>query len=241
MNVSADEAGYHIKAGYRTNAKQATYDPSDEIGYWNEERIAAAGAYQFDVYVAVMKLVRKRACGRLLDVGCGPPYKLSMLLPSNPPEIYLVDQPNTAAVARKLLPAARFTGLNLEEADVDLGVRFDLIVCADVIEHLVDPDPCLGFIRRHIEPGGWVVISTPERDVLRGRGCTHSPHPHHVREWNFSEFHAFLESRGLRVIDHRLLPQRRIAFVRRMYGRLCKGVGHPPKWFSCQMAVCSRS
>ena len=38
---------------------------------------------------------------------------------------------------------------------------FDLIVCNDVIEHLVDPDTFLEQVRRVLAPGGHLVLSTP--------------------------------------------------------------------------------
>jgi 2-polyprenyl-3-methyl-5-hydroxy-6-metoxy-1,4-benzoquinol methylase len=38
--------------------------------------------------------------------------------------------------------------------------RFDLVLCGDVLEHLVDPWAALGSVRR-LCPNGWVIVSLP--------------------------------------------------------------------------------
>lgn len=229
---------YFIKQGYRPNLVQATYDGSENPAYWNEERLESAASFQHDVYTHAAQLASARNARTLLDVGSGPPVKLKAFFQNNSLEIHLVDQPNTATQAARLLPHARFTSANLETVEFDLGIRFDLIICADVIEHLVSPDPCLAFIHRHLASDGVLLISTPERDILRGKDCTNSPHPMHVREWNADEFRRFLESRGLTVVEHLLLPQQRTAPAKKAWGKFLKTLGRPPHWYSCQLAVC---
>ncbi len=230
---------YFIKAGYRPNAAAATYDAPADAAYWNEARIAAAADYQYDAYRLAAGIVSLHSLGALLDVGCGPPRKLAELMPSGL-RIHLIDQPSTRPIATRLLPEATFTDADLENITLDLGESFGLIVCADVIEHLLDPDPCLAFMRRHLTPGGLLLLTTPERDVLRGPTCDHCPHPMHVREWNRSEFRAFLESRGLKVVEQRLLPQRRVSIPRQLAGRVLDALGRTPGWYSCQLALCSK-
>jgi len=46
-------------------------------------------------------------------------------------------------------------------SDIDLGERFDVVVCGDVIEHVDNPVKLLQFARRHLAPGGRVLVSTP--------------------------------------------------------------------------------
>ncbi len=228
---------YSIKVGYRENPVQATYDSSEDPAYWDEGRLKNAASYQYDVYLTAARLARERHSRTLLDVGSGPPIKLSELMPSGL-EISLVDQPNTARHAAELLPDAQFFSANLEDALPAIGRMFDLILCADVIEHLVDPDPCLDFMRGHLAPQGLLLISTPERDSLRGKTCMDSPHPMHVREWNFDEFAHFLGSRNLDIVEHRLLPHRRTSSTRKLLGGLMAALGRPPTWYSCQLAIC---
>jgi len=234
----ADSEHYFIKPGYRPNLGSSSIDAADGETYWTQERLNIGVTYQYDVYATMLERISVDGKSNLLDVGCGPPQKLNRLLAGNTVDVCLVDQASTATLAARLLPEARFVGANLENIDLDLGVRFDAIICADVIEHLVNPDPCLTFIRRHLASDGLLFISTPERDVLRGVKCMDSPHPMHVREWNRKEFKAFLVSRGFQLEQHLLLPQQCLPKWKKLAGRLRSVVGMPPTWYSCQLAIC---
>lgn len=46
-------------------------------------------------------------------------------------------------------------------SDVDIGERFDLIFAGDVIEHVDNAVALLGFAKRHLEPGGRLLVATP--------------------------------------------------------------------------------
>lgn len=50
---------------------------------------------------------------------------------------------------------------------VDLGERFDVVVIGDVIEHVDSPVGLLLFAKRHLEPGGRIVIKTPNPYYFR--------------------------------------------------------------------------
>lgn len=228
---------FSIRVDYRENLVQATCDPGADPAYWNETRLKSAASYQWDVYETAARCVRQLGLKSLLDVGSGPPLKLSALMPAGL-DICLVDQPNTARLARSILPQATFIAANLENNLPSISKSFDLVLCVDVIEHLVDPDPCLQFMREHVVRGGLIMISTPEREILRGKNCTHCPHPMHVREWSFVEFSSFLASRGFELIRHTLLPQQRTSFMQSTCGQIRAALGRPPSWYSCQLAVC---
>src|SRR5215831_1019668 len=79
---------------------------------------------------------------------------------------------------------------------------FDLVICADVIEHLPEPDGLLRYLQS-IAPC-WIVLSTPDRDVVGARYGTMEGPPkniHHVREWNMPEFRSYI-SCFFDVTDH---------------------------------------
>jgi 2-polyprenyl-3-methyl-5-hydroxy-6-metoxy-1,4-benzoquinol methylase len=46
-------------------------------------------------------------------------------------------------------------------SEADMGERFDLVFIGDVIEHVDNAVTLLRFARRHLEPGGRVLVSTP--------------------------------------------------------------------------------
>jgi hypothetical protein len=79
-------------------------------------------------------------------------------------------------------------------------LQADLIIASDVIEHLLDPDDLMSYLEA-IHPG-YVVLSTPDRNLLRA-GTHNGPprNPAHTREWSFAEFEAYIASR-FRVLEH---------------------------------------
>jgi SAM-dependent methyltransferase len=227
-----------IKPGYRPNAARR-YDAGD-AEFWSADRLADAASYQRPVYEIARDLLRARGGRSALDVGSGPGRKLAELIAPWCDDLVLIDHPSLRALVERHVPGARFVGADLDALDLDLGRRFDLVVCADVLEHLDRPDACAAFVREHLAENGRAVISTPERDHLRGRDCTHSPHPDHVREWNEAEFGAFLARCGLAVEERRLVPHVPLGGLERAAHRMLGRVALRRRWASCQVAVCRR-
>jgi SAM-dependent methyltransferase len=238
---AADTRGerFCIKPGYRPYPPRS-YDRERGAAYWRPARLAAAARHQHPVYLLCRDLLRARRASSFLDVGSGPGVKVAELIAPQCPDLTLVDQPSSRALVASHVPGAHFVAADLDGPLPELGRRFDLIVCADVLEHLAHPDRCVRFIRDHLADGGCAVLSTPERDRLRGRQCMESLHPEHVREWNAAEFRVFVESCGLAVERQRLLPPVRTGRLELAAARLLGGFA-PRRWASCQVAVCRRS
>ncbi len=235
IDLMGDE--YFIKPGYVPNPGRQRAGSADSPFFWTARRVEDALRYQSYVYKRAAELARTRNLGSVLDVGCGPAVKLRRFLPSNL-EVCLVDQPSVEDLALEAMPASAFVGADLETITLELRRQYDLIICADVLEHLSNPDPCLRFLIRHLARTGVAVLSTPDRDVLRGRDCLTSPHPDHVREWNSTEFRRYVEDRGLRVLEQRLYPQKAVNPVQHLIGRVRLLLGAPPSWLCCQTVTC---
>jgi SAM-dependent methyltransferase len=239
-SVGAAAGRFGIKPGYREN-EPSSFDRDPEARYWTEQRIEASGRYQHPVYRVCRELLRSRAARSFLDVGSGPGTKVAELIAPLCRDLTLVDQPSSREIALRCVPGACFIAADLDDLDLDLERSFDLIVCADVLEHLKHPDACLDFIREHLAEGGRAVLSTPERDNLRGHDCMESPHPEHVREWNAAEFRAFVESCRLHVEGQILLPAERTHPLELALSRRLARFVLRRRWGANQVLVCRRA
>lgn len=235
---------YCLRRDYEPNLETTSFEGENAGGYWTEERIETATEFQFDVYKLAYRLARQRGKQqRILDIGSGPPCKHSMLarLQDEFP-LVLVDQPTVESLARRFAPAACFVGANLEDPPESLDYApFDIVLCADVIEHLLAPEKVLQLIGNSLKPDGLAIISTPERERLYGKAQREAGHPQHVREWSYSELRAYLSNSGFEVIQHTVFPQKRTNLMNRIR-YLCLGyLGIRIPEFSCQAAVCRRA
>jgi SAM-dependent methyltransferase len=235
---STSQDNHFIRSDYQPRSAAQTF-VEDASGYWNADRIAASGRYQYHVYAAFADAIRRRGgAGSVADVGCGYPTKLAELIRPLTRHLTVFDQPSMAELVRSRFPMLEFVPIDLETPG-EPPARFDYVVCADVIEHLLDPDPLLDFLFRLARPEGLVYLSTPERDVMRGPDCLSSPNPEHVREWTATEFHSYLESRGVRVRQQILPPAARVTKLEELFsgtlGRL-----RVPRYAGCQLLICER-
>jgi len=227
-----------IRPDYRPRTEAATFS-EDPAAYWTEKRIARAALYQRPVYREAARLLATLPSRRVLDVGAGYPIKVREELLPLAHSIQIIDQPCLAPLMRERFPDLPFLGMDLEAPEATPVADFDLIVCADVVEHLLDPDPLVAFLRGSLASKGMLVLSTPERDIERGRGCLESPQAEHVREWNRAELHRWLSHHGFKVLRQVLLPKKRVTGLKQAALPLLR-VLRPKRYASCQMVVCMR-
>lgn len=228
---------YCIKPTYHPRSKAVSLDTPDAPPYWTPNRIRLSLLYQYDVYALAQRLMRTGALKTVLDVGSGPGMKSKELLLPFADRLVLIDQPSTRKTATQNNPSAKFVGADLENPAVRLSEKFDLVVCSDVVEHLANPNPCMKFIFDHLTDSGVAVLSTPERDIVRGPDCDRSPNEDHVREWNSAEFAKYVSSQGFRIIDQLLLSQMRLSWYERILRRFVGWSTRSAKWHGCQTLI----
>ena len=113
-----------------------------------------------------------------------------------------LDLPAAVAHCRGRWPEALWIEADLECQEplpLEPGpLAGSIIIAADVIEHLLDPLALLENLRQLLEIAPVALISTPERDLVRGAGHNGPPpNRRHVREWSIAEFEQLLEHAGL--------------------------------------------
>jgi len=184
----------------------------DADPYWTPERIRMSYRYQYHVYQLAAQVAKQNDLTLIADVGCGPGTKLIRFFPP-PFEIHGFDLQEAIEICRSRQTHGTFTAIDLAEPEHDgKGYGpFDLVICADVVEHLVNPRVLLSYLRTLGNKDTTYVISTPDRTRLHGRDALSPINPEHIREWNASEFPAFVESMGFSVISQQFFPLQRLA------------------------------
>jgi methionine biosynthesis protein MetW len=118
---------------------------------------------------------------RVLDVGCATGYLAAELVRRGCTVDGIEFDPAAAEQARAhcrevVVGDLEAPSTHAEVERVLAGERPDVIVCADVLEHLRDPWSVLAWLRTLLAPGGRAIVSVPNighwtarRALLRGR------------------------------------------------------------------------
>ena len=122
-----------------------------------EQREARAGAYE-SVREEIVDLVPAGA-RRVLDLGCSTGWLAAALKERGEVEVVGIER-EPAYAAEAATRCDRVVTTDVEDVPADLG-RFDCLVAADVLEHLVDPWGTLEAYAAMLEPGCRAVVSLP--------------------------------------------------------------------------------
>ncbi len=169
------QSSYHIKPGYIHRKK---------ISYFDDTNLT--DEYQKEVYEQARFYLDKFGYNNILDIGCGSGYKLLQHFSHcntvgsdiSPTYEYLTnkypDRVWVNALSNKGIPA-----------------KTDIIICADVIEHVLNPDSLLQFI--NTIDFELLFLSTPERNLISGK-FHYGPayNQCHIREWTAKELRNYV-------------------------------------------------
>ena len=191
------DKNYCIKEGYISRKE-----------YNQNVQIESDDQFQDEVYNTARQVLDHHNYKSVLDIGCGSGYKLI-----------------------KYFRDSRFTGLDLEpnltwlketypHFDFRLSdfnnppkEQYDIVICSDVIEHILDPDQMIDFINGlDFER---LIISTPDRGLIQalqkswGWSVEENGPPanvHHTREWTAKEFAEYI-SQTFDIEWHAIAPK----------------------------------
>lgn len=154
--------------------------------------------YWFRRHEIVYERLLDRCTGkRVLEAGAGEGYGAN-LIASVAASVTGIDY-DTSAVEhiRQRYPAVEMLQANL--ADLPIGdATVDVVVNFQVIEHLWDQSQFLAECFRVLDPGGVLLISTPNR-ITFSPGRDTPLNPFHTRELNAAELTELLVEAGFRV------------------------------------------
>ncbi len=225
--IKYDERGAYHWASCDRSAR--TYEPATEARY---------------------AVLAKRMGGatRILDVGCGDGYLLSLASRHAATAVGIDTERTAIVIASGLLK-------DYANSEVVLGSSFalpfasgsfDVVALADVIEHLEDPERCVGEIGRVLSKEGRALVTTPQ-----WRPGKMWDAEHHVKEYKPEELVELLEpffgnvSLSLFISSRWWQVRRRLgkgfirSFSRLFYNPFVRE-GAEPHRFVHMLAVCER-
>jgi SAM-dependent methyltransferase len=189
--MSGDEASYEIAPGYSHRVSGAYFDDTGNTDGWQKE-----------VYEAARDIMSTNKLRTIYDVGCGSAYKLIHILGEY--DTTGIDLPQTIDVIKARYPDRKWLSASFDNASLP---KSDLVICSDVIEHVDDPDALMRFIVNCAKE--WIVISTPDRNLMYGyrplNKFYYGPprNPTHIREWTMPEFRRYIK-RYVKIERHEI-------------------------------------
>jgi SAM-dependent methyltransferase len=176
----------------------SSYIERSESVYFDDSPYAETEiVHQPEVYSAAEYFLKAMGRTAVIDIGCGNGRKLRQVKAVR--HIGVDFGPNIAWCRDHYGRWGEWFEVDLSQescvAVADLADATTVVVCADVIEHLVD------LLAACYARNAIVITSTPDR--IRVRGADHHgppSNPHHVREWALEEYAAFLRERGLPAV-----------------------------------------
>jgi SAM-dependent methyltransferase len=147
---------------------------------------------------------------RVLDIGCGE-GEFAHSLQQRGHVVVAVDREPPKFAVDRFFPANLEDGLPLPP-----GMRFDVVILADVLEHVADPMKLLLAAKARLEPGGSLLVSLPNAvhwsvraQILFGRfeyankGILDRGH---LRFFTRASAELMFSQAGLRTLLHRTTP-----------------------------------
>ncbi len=165
-------------------------------------------------YMLLEKILRRLPPGKMCDLGCGRGLLLRRL--QNHHAGYGTDfDPGAVDYCQSL-------GLNAAQIDLNSAsklpfpeMEFDVMVISEVMEHLLEPENALRVIKRHLKPGGTLLVTVPNAVPLFARikllfghtvGWLHYRSPEtadtgHIRFYTVESMTRLLQQEGFTVLE----------------------------------------
>ena len=172
-------------------------EPGKDFSYASGER--QVGLHYFEIrrdhrarYELAARLVPRGS--RVLDLFCGNGYGSFLL--SDRREVLGVDGSAEAISVAQLHYSRLGARFEVRQFPFEDDTRYDAVVSYESLEHVDDGPGFFRFLVGRVAPGGLLVFSTPNQDLLPFDPAVYV---HHRRHYGLRETLAFPESEGLVV------------------------------------------
>lgn len=187
----------------QSNKHNAKYEDDIVVGTTNKYQsinpIVQYLVHNFKLSMA--DIVSRLSIESILEVGCGEGCITQVLVDSSQARIIATDISDTVLdAARKNVNSNRVTFQKLSIYDLDqLTNSFDLVVCCEVLEHLVDP--LRGLQMLSTLSSRLCVMSVPREPIFRLMNFFRGAYfrdignsPGHIQHWSKNSFLEFVQN-----------------------------------------------
>jgi 2-polyprenyl-3-methyl-5-hydroxy-6-metoxy-1,4-benzoquinol methylase len=140
---------------------------ADYIDYgFHSEGATHNMGYQLDTLVGILDKTKNR---NILDLGCGNGFLVNVLIEKGFNAYGTDASEKGIEIAKRRNPAHFFVqDLSSDELPKELAaIKFDTILSTEVIEHLYNPEAFIAFCKKHLQPGGELILTTPYHGYLK--------------------------------------------------------------------------
>jgi len=170
---------YKIKENYNHRNFAKNFNDLENTDEWQNE-----------VYEKALELSVKFNYNTIVDIGTGSAYKLIK---------YFNDYNTIGYDIPKIVSNLKETYPDKIWRDDFIPIKCDLLIASDIIEHLKDPTDLINFIKESSPTK--IILSTPDRDLIKTNQDGPPINRSHYREWSFKEFYDYINDYFL-IEDH---------------------------------------
>lgn len=120
---------------------------------------------------AILKVLPQSPCN-ILDVGCGNGYITGKISELGHHVIGIDSSADGIEIARKMTPHVRFETHSAYEEITSIARDLDVILAAEVVEHLFAPRLFFENAYRALKPGGSLILSVPYHGYFKNLGLS---------------------------------------------------------------------
>lgn len=154
----------------------------------------------------IKRLMRLTNGRRFLDVGCNVGYAVESARHLGFQSTGIDLDPESIEIACSMFPGGRYITSSIQ-AMADRQEKFDVIYCAEVIEHVPDPKAFADSLFALLDAGGVLFLTTPDSSHFRVPGTfsewAEVKPPEHIQYFSRSAMKYLLESSGFKQVRFR--------------------------------------
>lgn len=150
------------------------------------------------LHESILSNLKNKNQEKVLDVGCGNAWVAKHFL-ARQSEVFSMDISSVnVEKALSTYPNPKHTGVIADVFNLPFRQdQFDVIIAAEIIEHVVDPSGFVKALFGVLKPGGTLVVSTPFEEKIKYSMCIHcnqaTPQFAHLHSFSKQSFIDILE------------------------------------------------